>query len=54
MKIVKIEALLMDNNELLYMGRTLGIVSEDEERVKNQEGRQILISPRHISEISTI
>ncbi len=51
MQVIKLEALLMDNDEVLYMGRTLGFVSDDEKAVSEQRGRHLLISRRHISEV---
>ncbi len=46
----KLDVLLMDNGEVLYMGVTVGFVNKDENAVKQQKYLpQIQISPKHLS-----
>lgn len=48
MQVVKLTCLLMDNGELLYMGRTIGYISENERAIKLQREKNTLIAKKDV------
>lgn len=52
MKVQNLQVLVMPNDEVLYMGKTLGFINHDPEAVKRQEFKQVQISPSHLSDVN--